>query len=86
MAQPLTYRQLAGIHHDRASIFDRLAKDKRRDARALMQTFTNETPEANKLQAIALFDKAVHYHQLGVSATQQETDANEAADAAGEPA
>lgn len=86
MAQPLTFRQLAGIHHDRASLYSGLAKDKRQAARAMLQTFTNETSEADKLTAIALFDKAVHYHQLGVSAAQSETDANVDADAAGEPA
>jgi hypothetical protein len=84
MAQPLTYRQLAGIHGDRANIFESLAKAKRNEARAIV--IDSNTTESVKLTAIALFDKAVHYHQLGVSATQQQADANAQADAAGEPA
>jgi pantothenate kinase type III len=86
MAQALTFRQVAGIHGDEAGIFDGLAKAKRNEARALKQTFDSNTTEAVKLQCIALYEKAIHYYQMAESHTQQETDYNAMADAAGEPA
>jgi hypothetical protein len=86
MANPLTYRQKAKIHEDQSSIFDGLAKLKRQEGNAAKQTLDSNSTEPQRLAAIALYDKALHYCQMGESHTTQQADNNALADAAGEPA